>query len=189
MLLQDRAAGMVTGTAVAQDACRPSVPSECLCLCRLVPLCLSRSVYACMCVCVYVGRRTAPFRPPELFQVASDAVLDERSDIFSLGCTLYACLFRVPPFDGSATAALSGRYLVPPGLAIATSPGSPVPMPAHASHAVHASRPPGALAVAPAGAPVPPFLLALLARMLAVDPGDRPTITEVIRVLQAAPTA
>ena len=57
--------------------------------------------------------RTAPFRPPELFQVLSDAVLDERSDVFSLGCTLYAGLFHEPPFDGSATAALSGKYTVP----------------------------------------------------------------------------
>jgi len=56
---------------------------------------------------------TAPFRPPELFQVSSDALLDVRTDVFSLGCTLYTMLYRTYPFDGSATAALSGRYQLP----------------------------------------------------------------------------
>ena len=93
---------------------------------------------------------TAPFRPPELFQVLSDSVLDERSDVFSLGCTLYAALYHEPPFDGSATAALSGRYTIP------DSPS------------------------------YPPFLLELIARMLAIEPTARPTVADVVRVLQAA---
>lgn len=52
---------------------------------------------------------TAPFRPPELFEVASDAELDERTDVFSLGCSIYAALYGQSPFDGSATAATSWR--------------------------------------------------------------------------------
>jgi len=45
--------------------------------------------------------------------VSSDALLDVRTDVFSLGCTLYTMLYRTYPFDGSATAALSGRYQLP----------------------------------------------------------------------------
>lgn len=40
-----------------------------------------------------------PFRAPELFDVASDAVLDQRTDVWSLGCLLYAMRFGYSPFE------------------------------------------------------------------------------------------
>ena len=40
-----------------------------------------------------------PYRAPELFDVPSDATIDERTDVFSLGATLYAMVFSYSPFE------------------------------------------------------------------------------------------
>lgn len=40
-----------------------------------------------------------PYRAPELFDVPSDASIDERTDVFSLGATLYATAFYYSPFE------------------------------------------------------------------------------------------
>ncbi|KAK9008815.1 hypothetical protein V6N11_080293 [Hibiscus sabdariffa] len=42
---------------------------------------------------------SAPFRAPELWDCPSDADIDERTDIWSLGCTLYAIMYGVSPFE------------------------------------------------------------------------------------------
>lgn len=42
---------------------------------------------------------TMPYRAPELFDVRSGTVIDTKSDIWSLGCTLYACLVGKSPFE------------------------------------------------------------------------------------------
>lgn len=42
---------------------------------------------------------SAPYRPPELTQVEPGATIDERVDVWALGCTLYAMAFGHSPFE------------------------------------------------------------------------------------------
>ena len=42
---------------------------------------------------------TMPYRAPELFDVKTDSIIDTKVDIWSLGCTLYACLAGKSPFE------------------------------------------------------------------------------------------
>lgn len=56
---------------------------------------------------------TAAYRAPELFEVLSNCDIDEKSDIWSLGCTLYAMAYGQSPCDGSALSANSGNIHIP----------------------------------------------------------------------------
>lgn len=42
---------------------------------------------------------TMPYRAPELFDVRTGTVVDTKVDIWSLGCTLFACLVGKSPFE------------------------------------------------------------------------------------------
>ncbi|KAF4994771.1 hypothetical protein FGRMN_5585 [Fusarium graminum] len=42
---------------------------------------------------------TMPYRAPELFDVQTGMVIDTKVDIWSMGCTLYACLIGKSPFE------------------------------------------------------------------------------------------
>ncbi|KAI5776507.1 kinase-like domain-containing protein [Geopyxis carbonaria] len=64
---------------------------------------------------------TMPYRPPELFDVKTGSVVDEKVDIWSLGATLFCALYGHSPFElateesgGSlALAICSGSYVFP----------------------------------------------------------------------------
>ncbi|XP_065185561.1 serine/threonine-protein kinase 16-like [Sycon ciliatum] len=56
---------------------------------------------------------TASYRAPELFDVPSECKIDERTDVWSLGCVLFAMAFGDSPFDGSTLSALSGKVTFP----------------------------------------------------------------------------
>ena len=47
-------------------------------------------------------RCTLPYRAPEFFELATGTELDERVDIWSLGCTLYTIAYGVSPFERAA---------------------------------------------------------------------------------------
>lgn len=42
---------------------------------------------------------TLPYRAPELFDTKTGAVIDAKTDIWSFGCTLFACLVGKSPFE------------------------------------------------------------------------------------------
>ncbi|KAH9536235.1 hypothetical protein CY35_17G098200 [Sphagnum magellanicum] len=65
---------------------------------------------------------SAPYRAPELWDCASECDIDERTDVWSLGCTLFAIMYRESPFEyaleesgGSLQlAVMSGQVKWPP---------------------------------------------------------------------------
>ncbi|KAJ3210437.1 Serine/threonine-protein kinase 16 [Dinochytrium kinnereticum] len=56
---------------------------------------------------------TAPFRAPELFEPSVGQSITAKTDIWALGCTLYAMAYGEPPFDGTATATICGKVKFP----------------------------------------------------------------------------
>ena len=42
---------------------------------------------------------SAPYRAPELFDVPSRCSIDERTDVWSLGCLLYFVMYGCSPFE------------------------------------------------------------------------------------------
>lgn len=64
---------------------------------------------------------TLPYRAPELMDVATNAEITEKSDIWSLGCLLYCCCFGLSPFEkleidqgANLNVAISqGKYSIP----------------------------------------------------------------------------
>ena len=96
-----------------------------------------------------------PYRAPELFDVPSDSTIDERTDVFSLGATLYAMGYYYSPFEctfkGNEQTVVECSHLRVIG-------GPQFPADAFYS---------------------PPFV-ELIQWMLTIDPAKRPTVHQVL---------
>ncbi|KAI0661605.1 Pkinase-domain-containing protein [Cubamyces menziesii] len=97
---------------------------------------------------------TMAYRAPELFDVKTGTTLDEKVDIWSLGCTLYALAYSHSPFENLQT----------------TEQGGSIAMAVMGAQYKHPSS------------AYSQGLKNLIDSMLKVNPNDRPDIHEVIRM-------
>jgi serine/threonine kinase 16 len=106
-----------------------------------------------------VQEQTTPlFRAPELYAIHAHSTLSfQKADVWALGCSVFAMLFNVSPFEHVANeqgavelAIQNGIYELPTERAIDT---------------------------------VPPELLKVMSKMLALDPRDRPTLAAITQEL------
>lgn len=100
-------------------------------------------------------RCTMPYRAPELFNVSSQCEIDERTDVWSLGCLLFALCFLRGPFDDA--------YQKGDSLALAANAGI-IPFPD--SH------------------PFSSGLINLIRRLMQVDAEQRPFINQIISAIK-----
>ncbi|KAL2854267.1 kinase-like domain-containing protein [Aspergillus pseudoustus] len=119
---------------------------------------------------------TMPYRAPELFDVKTGSIIDTKVDIWSLGCTLYACLVGKSPFEarseetgGSLSmCVLGGDWRFPDEKSGATK---------GKGKAGEEQKQDSATAIS---APVKD----VVRRCLQVEPTDRPDIDELIQLLR-----
>lgn len=133
---------------------------------------------------------TMPYRAPELFDVKTGTVIDTKVDIWSLGCTLYACLVGKSPFEmrsdetgGSLSiCVLSGDWRFPDegpgGKKKAKGKG-----PAAAAAAAAGASGGGAAGGADDEAISEP-IREVVRRCLRVEPSERPDIDELIEMVE-----
>lgn len=125
---------------------------------------------------------TMPYRAPELFDVQNGMVIDTKVDIWSLGCTLYACLVGKSPFEmrsdetgGTLSlCVLGGDWRFP-------DEG-----PAGVKR-TNSMRQPRGQAAAPAAAPTVEIsepIRDVVRRCLKVEAAERPDISELINIVQ-----
>ncbi|PWY62427.1 MFS general substrate transporter [Aspergillus eucalypticola CBS 122712] len=120
---------------------------------------------------------TMPYRAPELFDVKTGSIIDTKVDIWSLGCTLYACLVGKSPFEarseetgGSLSmCVLGGDWRFPDEKSSATK--------GKGKAGGDDSRKDNAMQIS---APVKD----VVRKCLQVEPADRPDIDELIQILK-----
>ena len=124
---------------------------------------------------------TMPYRAPELFDVKTGSIIDTKVDIWSLGCTLYACLVGKSPFEarseetgGSLSmCVLGGDWRFPD-----EQPNSSKGKGKAGSHSRSLST--SSSAEGSISEPVKE----VVRRCLQVEPADRPDIDELITILK-----
>jgi serine/threonine kinase 16 len=118
---------------------------------------------------------TMPYRAPELFDVKTGSVIDAKVDIWSLGCTLYACLVGKSPFEarseetgGSLSLCVLGGDWRFPG------EGRQQQQPQQGIQKAPATQEPE----------ISESVKELVRKCLKVEPNERPDIDELIRLLE-----
>ncbi|RDA94391.1 hypothetical protein CP533_2242 [Ophiocordyceps camponoti-saundersi (nom. inval.)] len=129
---------------------------------------------------------TMPYRAPELFDVRPGSVVDTKSDIWSLGCTLFACLVGKSPFEmrsdetgGSLSLCVLGADWRFPD----ESPGGAKRPAKTTNSAVPADDSSGAAAAAASSISEP--VRDIVRRCLKAEPAERPDILELIGLVEA----
>jgi serine/threonine kinase 16 len=121
---------------------------------------------------------TMPYRAPELFDVKTGSIIDTKVDIWSLGCTLYACLVGKSPFEarseetgGSLSMCVLGGDWRFPDEKSGSSKGK-----AKSGENEDASKSDGPAISAP--------VKDIVRKCLTVEPSERPDIDELIELMQ-----
>jgi serine/threonine kinase 16 len=133
---------------------------------------------------------TMPYRAPELFDVKTGTVIDTKVDIWSLGCTLYACLVGKSPFEmrsdetgGSLSiCVLSGDWRFPD-----EGPGGKKQKAKAKAPAASAAAAGGGSNAAAAGfhdGPISEPIREVVRKCLQVEPSERPDIDELIDMVE-----
>lgn len=123
---------------------------------------------------------TMPYRAPELFDVKTGSIIDTKVDIWSLGCTLYACLVGKSPFEarsdetgGSLSmCVLGGDWRFPDENSTATKGKGKV----GGSESDEASSTSGTSISAP--------VKDVVRKCLQVEPSERPDMDELIQIIK-----
>ncbi|KAL4883693.1 MFS general substrate transporter [Aspergillus karnatakaensis] len=119
---------------------------------------------------------TMPYRAPELFDVKTGSIIDTKVDIWSLGCTLYACLVGKSPFE--ARSEETGGSLSMCVL------GGDWRFPDEKSGATKGKGKAGEEAKSDSATAISANVKDVVRRCLQVEPADRPDIDELIQILR-----
>lgn len=124
---------------------------------------------------------TMPYRAPELFDVKTGSIIDTKVDIWSLGCTLYACLVGKSPFEarseetgGSLSMCVLGGDWRFPDENSSSAKGKAKPNTSAASGSSQSSGERG----------ISEPVKDIVRKCLQVEPADRPDIDELIQLIQ-----
>lgn len=127
---------------------------------------------------------TMPYRAPELFDVQTGTVIDTKVDIWSLGCTLYACLVGKSPFEARSDetggtlslCVLGGDWRFPDEGLQRSGTGGMNKGKARADAAGQDGPAPAARISDP--------IRDVVRKCLAVEPAERPDIDELITIVE-----
>jgi len=127
---------------------------------------------------------TMPYRAPELFDVKTGTVIDTKVDIWSLGCTLYACIVGKSPFEmrsdetgGSLSiCVLSGDWRFPDE--------GPNAKKKNKGKAPAGAAGDGAASAGSDEEAISEPIREVVRKCLKVEPGERPDINELIEVVE-----
>ncbi|EOD50465.1 serine threonine protein [Neofusicoccum parvum] len=121
---------------------------------------------------------TMPYRAPELFDVKTDTSIDTKVDIWSLGCTLYACLVGKSPFEARSEETGGSLSLCVLG-GDWRFPDEGTAQQAHGKQKQAAS----ALSTPQDGGISEP-VKEVVRKCLKVEPAERPDVDELIRIVE-----